>query len=147
MPAIAFADFAGLTSRIISTALSTQLGAGTVTLQATNNITIGAAVTQANVTTQLILQANNGITVSSPISVAGGVSMTAGPGGVTTTASKVDAGANALADQRHRHALARRQPQCEHAHDHRQREPGSEPDMDAVRDVDDRLDPWAAAAT
>ncbi len=67
---------AGADSRITAGAVQTQLGLGSVTLQASNNISVAAAITSASANS-LLLQAGNSIAVSAPISVGGGLTLSA----------------------------------------------------------------------
>ncbi|MEF7614151.1 autotransporter-associated beta strand repeat-containing protein [Aquincola sp. MAHUQ-54] len=81
-PLLAFADAPGAGSQITAAAVVAQLQAGggtSVELQASNNITVGAAVS-AN-SGALTLRAGNSIAVNAPVSVAGGLQLHANDGG------------------------------------------------------------------
>uniref|UniRef100_UPI000AD1FBBD two-partner secretion domain-containing protein n=1 Tax=Aquincola tertiaricarbonis TaxID=391953 RepID=UPI000AD1FBBD len=81
-PTLAFAD-PGTNSRISASAVQTQLGAGSVTLQATNDLFVNSTITSTN-GSSLTLQAGNNINVAAAISVTGA--------GANLTLSANDAG-------------------------------------------------------
>jgi filamentous hemagglutinin family protein len=91
-----FTDQSGLDSKINTSGVVTQLGKGTLTLQATNNITVTDGFTSSAAGNALVLQANNNININGAISVAGGVQLRAdvdgNSGGRVNLAASVNAG-------------------------------------------------------
>jgi filamentous hemagglutinin family protein len=78
---IASGDYPGATSLITASQLSTLLNDNNVTLEATNDITVAAAISKDSVTaTALTLSAGNNITINAPITSVASV----------TTGSKLD---------------------------------------------------------
>ena len=76
---VSFSDHPGVSSVITASALNTQLNSSNVVLQATNNITVDAAVSGSRA---LTLQAGNNIAVNAAISASNGITLSANdPGG------------------------------------------------------------------
>ncbi len=77
---IAFIDNPGVTSTITAAALQGQIGAGSVTLQATNNITLNEALSVSS-PNSLTLQAGNNIDINAAISMVGSLTLSANDAG------------------------------------------------------------------
>ncbi len=80
---IAFVSNPGLTSTITAGALTSQLNIGSVTLQATNDITVNQAVT-ASSASNLTLQAGNNIDINAAVSLGGSLTLSANDNGAGT---------------------------------------------------------------